>query len=209
MLTIEKYIRRLMNVGHGRGLLIPVPNLLVSGEYMKKGEKMSDELRQKIREAKLLRVTPEFRKKMREIGLRQVRKTRCKWGHEYAPENTYTDKNGYKTCRMCMARPEVAIKAAKYHTDAKIQVLSHYSPNEILGCSHEGCGVSDLDMLTLDHLNNDGAEHRDTHKISGGSSTYSYIKKNDYPDGYQTLCWNHQWKKQLMHLRTHGKSRRK
>ena len=176
---------------------------------MKEGEKMSDELRQKLSSLALLRVTPEFRQKMREIGLQRVRKSRCKWGHDLTPENTYADKHGYKTCRRCMTRHEVKTRAALYHRTIKVEVLSHYSPEGILKCSHTECIVSDPDMLTLDHINNDGAEFRKSQKITAGGGTYAYVKKQGYPLGYQTLCWNHQWKKQLTNLRINGKNRKK
>ena len=34
-----------------------------------------------------------------------ARKTHCKWGHEFTPENTYIDKkNGARQCRACFKR---------------------------------------------------------------------------------------------------------
>ena len=30
-----------------------------------------------------------------------ARKTHCKWGHEFTPENTYRDRNGNRGCRTC------------------------------------------------------------------------------------------------------------
>lgn len=32
-----------------------------------------------------------------------ARKTHCKRGHEFTPENTYVTKAGYRNCRACMA----------------------------------------------------------------------------------------------------------
>ncbi len=32
------------------------------------------------------------------------RKTHCKYGHEFTPENTYIDRNGYRICRTCMKK---------------------------------------------------------------------------------------------------------
>jgi len=167
---------------------------------MKKGEKMSDELRQKLRELALVRCdTDDFRQKMSMIGFRrlQKRQTHCRRGHEFIPENTYPDKRGHRTCLTCANSIHQRKRNATRIAALKFEVLSHYSPKGILGCSWGGCDISDIDMLTLDHVNNDGAELRKIH--GAGGATYYYVKQHAYPDGYQTLCWNHQWKKEILH----------
>jgi len=65
----------------------------------------------------------------------------------------------------------------------KLKVFSHYG----LECS--GCGESDIDVLSIDHVNNDGAEHRLTIG-KGGSAFYSWLINNGFPSGFQTLCMN-------------------
>lgn len=69
----------------------------------------------------------------------------------------------------------------------KTEVLTHYGGGN-LRCVK--CGFADLRALSLDHINSNGAEER---KKIPGSSLYSYVKKNNYPNGYQTLCMNCQW----------------
>jgi hypothetical protein len=55
-------------------------------------------------------------------------------------------------------------------------------------------------MLSLDHVNNNGAEERKS--IPGPSTSIYYrVKKQGFPEGYQTLCMNHQWKKELERAR--------
>jgi hypothetical protein len=81
--------------------------------------------------------------------------------------------------------------------DRKIDVLTHYGLNSMLQCCGEDCKIIDHDMLTLDHINNDGAVHRKT--ITTG--IYRWIQSHDYPAGFQTLCWNHQMKKELARRR--------
>ena len=86
--------------------------------------------------------------------------------------------------------------------DIKIEVLSHYGPDGRLQCSWPDCGVTDIDMLSLDHVNNDGAQDRKSERRGGGgNTTYHRVRKAGYPDGFQTLCHNHQWKKELMRRR--------
>ena len=65
--------------------------------------------------------------------------------------------------------------------------------------------MSDIDMLSLDHIKDDGAEHR--RKVKGnrisfaGKEIYHWAIENNFPEGFQTLCMNHQTKKQRMKTR--------
>jgi hypothetical protein len=96
-------------------------------------------------------------------------------------------------------------KKAKYARNAnkkvKIFVLTAYSPQKRLKCSWKLCKVSDVDMLTLDHVNNDGYKHRDSRgRRIAGSRLYYQLRGLGYPLGYQTLCANHQLKKAILFL---------
>jgi len=88
----------------------------------------------------------------------------------------------------------------KRRAEAKLKVLAHYGKDGKLQCCWPDCGITDIDMLGLDHLYNDGAKHRKS--VSDiGKNFYFWIIKNQFPDGYQTLCLNHNSKKELMRLR--------
>lgn len=78
----------------------------------------------------------------------------------------------------------------------KIEVLTHYGNGE-LRCVWSECNIIDVDMLTLDHVNNDGAEHRKQLGHNKVGHLYRLLKNAGYPEGYQTLCWNHQLKKEF------------
>jgi hypothetical protein len=53
------------------------------------------------------------------------------------------------------------------------------------------CGESRIEFLTIDHMDNNGAEHRKEIKSAGGvAGFYSWLKKNNWPEEYQILCWN-------------------
>jgi hypothetical protein len=58
-------------------------------------------------------------------------------------------------------------------------------------------------MLSLDHIQSDGAEHR--REIPGPMEIYLFCKKNGIPEGFQTLCHNHQWKKEILRRREQRK----
>ena len=48
------------------------------------------------------------------------------------------------------------------------------------------CGETIREFLTIDHINNDGAKHRK--EIN--TPLYTWLRKNNYPEGFQVLCWN-------------------
>ena len=147
-----------------------------------------------------------------------TKKEVCKRGHLRIPENLYPSG----MCIECMKErrldPEIKARkqaqhleyyqknTEKYLEDAvlraaalKLEVLTHYGPLGILGCCWEECNVTDLDMLSLDHINNDGAQHRKKlgPKVTGGEKMYRIVKRNGFPEGFQTLCMNHQLKKKI------------
>ncbi len=73
----------------------------------------------------------------------------------------------------------------RYNKKLKLDVLNAYS-NRKLEC--KCCGESQIEFLTLDHLLNNGASDR---RLRGGSkSVYVYLRLNNFPSGYQVLCYN-------------------
>lgn len=70
----------------------------------------------------------------------------------------------------------------------RLRVLSHYSG----GVPHcECCGEKEIQFLTLDHKNNDGALYRNSKgKRISGTEMYRWAVKNNYPDTFQVLCYN-------------------
>lgn len=73
----------------------------------------------------------------------------------------------------------------------KYEVLSHYSKGEPV-CAK--CGIGDIDVLCLDHINGGGTEHRHREGLIG-QKLYRWIRKNNYPEGFQVLCFNCNMKK--------------
>lgn len=61
------------------------------------------------------------------------------------------------------------------------------------------CGQGDLDVLCLDHVNDNGAAHRRTIKTT---NSYQWIIKHGYPEGFQVLCFNCNMKKDMQRRRT-------
>jgi hypothetical protein len=71
------------------------------------------------------------------------------------------------------------------HRARKIRVLLAYGG--VCVC----CGERNLGLLTLDHKNGDGAEHRRALGHGKASSrVYAWAEENGFPDLLQAMCWN-------------------
>lgn len=121
-------------------------------------------------------------------------------------ERTWSRAKKYKW-RKRLAQMEEKLKHPKRHSvrvrksgdKAKLEVLTHYGPEGRLGCCWEGCTITDIDMLTLDHVNDDGYIDRALRGVrGGGKAAYFRFRKQGFPEGLQTLCANHNTKKEVM-----------
>jgi len=74
----------------------------------------------------------------------------------------------------------------------KFEIISHYSNNK-MECMK--CGFKDMRALSIDHIHGGGRKHRKQLGII--SNFYEWLKKNNYPEGYQVLCMNCQFIKRL------------
>ena len=52
------------------------------------------------------------------------------------------------------------------------------------------CGEAEPKFLSLDHINNDGGEHRRAMNGQRGSQVFQWLKTHNYPPGFQVLCMN-------------------
>jgi len=52
------------------------------------------------------------------------------------------------------------------------------------------CGIDEPLVLAIDHVNNDGKEHREQIKSKGGVILYKWLRDHGYPEGFQVLCMN-------------------
>lgn len=68
----------------------------------------------------------------------------------------------------------------------KKEVFVHYGG----ACSI--CGVNDMDILTIDHIDQNGSEHKKENNYVGKGSNgfYRWLRRNGFPEGFRTLCFN-------------------
>lgn len=72
----------------------------------------------------------------------------------------------------------------------KTEVFSYYcGGTPVCQCPSGLCKETELAFLTLDHINNDGAEHRKGIR-GAGTAVYLNVRKNGFPSGFRVLCWN-------------------
>ena len=99
------------------------------------------------------------------------------------------DKSKYRKdglmweCKQCRAMMRL-----KFKHDTKTIIFNHYG-------SCRCCGENNIYFLTIDHINNDGAEHSRkiyplNNKRVSGIAFYRWIIRNNFPDNLQSLCWN-------------------
>lgn len=110
-----------------------------------------------------------YYKKNREHILAQTKITKAKWRRKH--------RDNLKSCWV------------QYMEKLRLETFTHYGGNP-LKCACKGCNVTELAFLSLDHINNDGAEERRKLKSKGGYHFYAWLRKHNYPEGYQVLCYN-------------------
>lgn len=82
------------------------------------------------------------------------------------------------------------------HENLKQQVYNHYKA--ICVC----CGEITPAFLSLDHIENDGAQWR-RQRSQGREVFYRWIIKNNFPASLQVLCMNCQWGKRKLGVCPH------
>lgn len=96
-----------------------------------------------------------------------------------------------KLCKVC--RDIFNKRGRRHRSSLRLETFSYYCGGKPR-C--QCCGENMLDFLTLDHINNDGAEHRRSMGLINGTrgncttETFRWLKKHNFPDGFQVLCAN-------------------
>lgn len=94
-----------------------------------------------------------------------------------------------KYCRRSYLRhrTERIAKARADRQELKRKVIAHYSRNKIQ-CAI--CGNNDIVVLCIDHIDGNGQAHRRAIGRTSGAGFYQWLIQNNYPDGFQVLCYN-------------------
>jgi len=101
-------------------------------------------------------------------------------------------------CMMCHRPASTGANHCEKHLQLmRDSIKRRKARDKALAFKHYGeqcayCKNSSLLFLTIDHINNDGAAHRRNLRTGGqnGHDIYAWLRKRNYPEGFQTLCYN-------------------
>jgi len=109
--------------------------------------------------------------------------------------NEYDIKSSQYVCRVCCKqrnqrryenKKEIIREQQRiYDFNVKMKIIEAY------GGKCACCNEDTMEFLTIDHINNDGAEDRKKNGNKSGGKLYRWLIKNNFPKGdYQILCFN-------------------
>lgn len=109
--------------------------------------------------------------------------------------NEYDIKAAQYVCKNCrksrdkrryIDRKElIRYQQREYDLSIKIKVIMAY------GGKCTCCEEDTIEFLTVDHINNDGAEDRKKNGRKSGGKLYRWLIQNNFPkENYQILCYN-------------------
>lgn len=123
----------------------------------------------------------------------------CNCQHSIQKYNLYINNIEYRTnklCKFCFSNKKIKKYICNYCNNKlkrNYQINLKLRAYQQYGNSCKNCGCNKLNFLTIDHINNDGAQHRK--KIY---NIYSWLKTNNYPtNNFQILCFNCNYLKQF------------
>ena len=121
----------------------------------------------------------------RNRGYADISKERIReYNREYYRKNK--DKLDKRSKDWIEANRDRRRTTALYHYYA----MQHESIMAYGGYKCNWCGIDEPLVLALDHVNNDGKEHREKIKSKGGAKLYKWLRDHGYPEGFQVLCMN-------------------
>lgn len=143
----------------------------------------------------------EFEVYNKEKGYRRHECTEClkkrvKAWTELSKDRLRSDKRDWYYANADKVKANVRAWVEANPEKRKKNALSHYYrlQHEVVmaygGYRCACCGESEPLFLTIDHVNNDGAEHRKIVGSLGGTRLYKWLRDRKFPIGFQVLCMN-------------------
>lgn len=136
---------------------------------------------------------PRWAEDLFQRGLKKC--TRCKEIKQFSEFHTSRSRSGglQGYCKSCAKSSNYQWREQNPGRLSEIKRDSHARTKQLI-LDHYGafcscCGEANPKFLTIDHINDDGAEHR--REIGRGSRNfYAWLVKNSFPTGFRTLCFN-------------------
>jgi len=152
-----------------------------NGTYKKEYEKRKKDLAFMERK----RMMDQLYREKKKLGIDTTRKTN---DNALCNQNWRSYFNNWMVSSEQFKRKGI-VSSSRYY-QYKLKIIEHYSNGK--NCCAR-CGLSDIRVLDIDHINNNGANER---KVSGNNLVHK-IFLNNFPEGYQILCRNCNWIKEL------------
>jgi len=86
-------------------------------------------------------------------------------------------------CKKCHARYMKGRNAA-WRRKLRLEAIFRY------GSRCACCGEDEFEFLAIDHIEGGGNKHRQSGQFHPGIGFLTWLKKNNWPDGYRVLCHN-------------------
>ena len=104
---------------------------------------------------------------------------------KYKNDTRWREQRKRKTRKWYWENRERASKTHKEsHERLRLEVLRAYG-GKVPVC--KCCGESEIKFLAIDHIDGSGASHR---RELGSQNICRWLKKNNFPSGFQVLCHN-------------------
>ena len=130
----------------------------------------------------------EYHRKYREKNREKCREKVRKWQKEHGAQYTreWRKRNPEKMKIYEKRRSNESRRRSYINCKNKLRsiIFEHYG--KVCAC----CGESNMGFLSIDHINGGGNKHRRDNNIKSSMSTYRWLRDNNYPEGFQTLCYN-------------------
>ncbi len=134
-----------------------------------------------------MKATKEQKQQFQEYyqGTREVRKAYANRYYQEHKERIIAYKKRYWQLNKERLSAKDKERVTRNRAILKRDVLTHYGGGK---CACVKCSFSDIRALSIDHLGGGGNKHRV--RIN---NFYRWLKRGEYPKGYQTLCMNCQF----------------
>jgi hypothetical protein len=120
---------------------------------------------------------PEYKAKQKEY----IQRPDIKIKHNNNAKKYSQKPNVKARSRLYKQTQEFKDKERIATIEKRKRVFNHY------GNKCACCGESNILFLSIDHINGGGTKHR---QEIGRTPIYRWLIKNNFPEGYQTLCMN-------------------
>ena len=101
--------------------------------------------------------------------------------HRYRLTTRGKERTDFWVKRWIKKNPEMRREQSlRCYQKLREEVFGVYG--KVCGC----CGESDIKFLTIDHIAGGGRRHTGAIK----TTLYAWLRREGFPKGFQTLCWN-------------------